>query len=190
MKPRILLVDDEPDMLQALGYRLENAGYELIRAKNGTEALDQMQQQRADLILSDFMMPEMNGIELTRVVKSHPLWFSTEVVLFSCNVDPEFRRKAIALGAADYLPKSAGAKAILERVEKLLGALPPQLSQSSGHADSGLALADSLLEMLEVARESQSNPAAARVAIDAAKRIAKEIRTLMSARGGSDPVDS
>ena len=188
MKPRILLVDDEPDMLQALGYRLENAGYDLIHARNGTEALDQMQEQRADLILSDFMMPEMNGIELTRVVKSHPLWFATEVVLFSCNVDPEFRRKAIALGAADYLPKSAGAKAILERVEKLLGA--PSTNASSGRGDSALALADSLLEMLDVARESQANPAAARVALDAAKRIAEEIRSLMSGRAGSDPIDS
>ena len=188
MKPRILLVDDEPDMLNALGFRLEKAGYELVHAQNGTDALEQMKDRRADLILSDFMMPEMNGIELTRIVKSHPLWYSTEVVLCSCNEDPEFRRKAMALGAADYLPKSAGAKAILERVEKLLGV---SLRASEARAASGsLALTESLVAMLEVARDGASNPAAARVAIDAAIRIAEDLRALMSADPPSDSLVS
>ncbi len=175
-------------MLNALGFRLEKAGYELVHARNGTDALAQMKDRRADLILSDFMMPEMNGIELTRIVKSHPLWYSTEVVLCSCNEDPEFRRKAMSLGAADYLPKSAGAKAILERVDKLVGA---SFRTSEAPAASGaLALIESLVEMLQVARDGASNPAAARVAIDAAKKIAEDLRALMSADSPSDSLAS
>ncbi len=190
MKAKILLVDDEPDMRQALGYRLENAGYELIHATNGAEALDIIQQRRPDLILSDFMMPEMNGIELTRVVKSHPLWYSTEVMLVSCNVDPEFRRKAMALGAADYLPKSAGAKAILERVEKLIGGAIAARAEAPPASTGAAALADTLIEMLEVAKNSQSNPEAARVAIDASMRIAEEMRSVMLTSASSDSTNS
>ena len=101
-RKRVLLVDDEDDLLTAFEFRLGALGYDLTVARNGAEALEQLNKEKADIVLADFMMPEINGIELTRIIKSHPLWFETQVVLFSCNTEPEFRRKALDLGETDY----------------------------------------------------------------------------------------
>jgi len=146
---RILLVDDEEDVLSAFEFRLGALGYDLAVARNGAEALEHLNKAKTDLVLADFMMPEINGIELTRIIKSHPLWFETQVVLFSANGEPEFRRKALELGASDYLPKTACAKAIIKRICKLV---PLERETASGASTAGAAtLARGLADMLTMA---------------------------------------
>lgn len=192
----ILLVDDEPDIVQTLGYRLQAAGYDVTTAVNGEEALEVLRRQDVDLILADFMMPEMNGIELTRAIKAHPKWFGTKILLFSANSDPEFRRRALELGAVDYLPKTMGANQILEKVydevrprqgfdDPPTPARQPANSQESAavveHAvfkGQLKALARSLSDVLQIAQRAGEVGDATAFALESAQRLAGEILEL------------
>lgn len=118
-KTKILVVDDEPDTVSALRFRLEKAGYEVLTAEHGAAALDVLRAQEVDVILTDFMMPEVNGLELARLVKANPNWFETRIIMFSCNTDPEFRKRALEIGALDYLPKVDGYTNIIERLAEV-----------------------------------------------------------------------
>ena len=69
-KTTVLIVDDEPDIIATLQFRLASAGYEVLTAEDGARALDVIRANAVDLVLADFMMPEINGLELTRLVKS------------------------------------------------------------------------------------------------------------------------
>ena len=116
----ILIVDDEEDVVSALKFRLAMSGCEVLTAANGAQALEILREKPVNLVLADFMMPELNGLELTRMVKAHPKWFETKVLLFSCNIEPQYRQRAMELGAVDYLPKTDGANAIVNRVYEIL----------------------------------------------------------------------
>ena len=173
-QPRILLVDDEPDIVRTLEFRLEAAGCTVETASNGGRALDVLRGGRVDLVLADFMMPEMNGIELTRTIKDNPLWFDIPVLLFSANPDPEFRRKAIDIGAEEYLSKTIGAGAIADKALGLVG------GTAAAAADAGTgpqlaALARSLAEVLNLAASMEGMPKPAASAIQSAQRIAGEL---------------
>lgn len=178
---RIVLVDDEDDILSAFEFRLGELGYDLALAHNGAEALELLNQQRADVVLADFMMPEINGIELTRLIKSHPLWFDTQVVLFSANTDPQFRRKALDLGASDYLPKTAGAKAIIECICKLA---PLGNKMSAGGAGAA-TLARSLADVLKMVAGDDTLSGSTKLAVASSQRIADDLLKLLSDFSGS-----
>lgn len=188
----ILLVDDEPDIVQTLGYRLQAAGYEVITAANGEEALEVLRRQDIDLVLADFMMPEMNGIELTRTIKAHPKWFGTKILLFSANSDPDFRKRALELGAIDYLPKTMGANQILEKVydevrpKRSFDDTPKPIDHTEVVEQAVFqgqikALARSLNDVLQIARRTGEVPDATAFALESAQRISDEILELCSA---------
>ena len=195
---RILLVDDEPDIVESLKFRFNEAGYDVLTAENGAAAIETLRRERVDLILADFMMPEVNGIELTRLVKSHPTWFDTKVMLFSCNNAPEFRCRAIEMGAIDYLPKTVGAQRIIERVSELIGsALPaehvpapptgasPIEGTSDGEDSFRLqlrSLSRSLVDVLHLARTGTQLDKPTEYALESARRIADDINRLSSSR--------
>lgn len=192
---KVLIVDDEPDVIRALEFRLVNGGYEVLTASNGAEALRVLGDTAVDLVLADFMMPEINGLELTRLVKSNPKWVATKVVLFSCNTEPEFRQRAIALGALDYILKTDGAPSIVSRVGELLGSEPAsgsnETSSDTDHSRQDDALRDqlrslsqSLIDMLHVAELSKDLPAQVSYALGSANRIAGDIRNLTDAASG------
>ncbi len=199
MPKKILVVDDEPDVVASIKYRLSDAGYTVLSSENGVGALETLRREKVDLILADFMMPEVNGIELTRLVKSHPTWFDTKVILFSCNTAPEFRQRALEMGAVDYLPKSAGAQTIIERVGEIVGPalsadFSPVNSQQPGDSNDGLtdgednfrvqveSLARSLVDVLHLARASGDLEEPTEYAIDSARRIADDIQKLSCVR--------
>lgn len=178
---KILLVDDEDDLLSPIEFRLKALGYDLSIARNGAEALEQMNREKVDVVLADFMMPEINGIELTRIIKSHPLWFDTRVVLFSCNSEPEFRRKALDLGALEYLPKTAGARAIVERICKI-APISQEIPRATTTATAGAAsLARGLADMLQVAAGDETLSGSTRLAISSSQRIAEDLINLLAA---------
>jgi CheY-like chemotaxis protein len=177
---RILLVDDESDIVRTLQFRLQAAGFEVLTAADGAQAVEMLSDEPVDLILSDFMMPEMNGIELTRTVKSNPRWFDTKVMLFSCNGDPEFRKRAIELGAVDYVSKTLGAGAILDKICALVGDCKPAPRATPRPEPSAArpeirALARSLSDVLHLARSTGGVTEPALFALDSAQRIAEDI---------------
>ena len=188
---KVLIVDDEEDVVAALQFRLATAGYEVLAASNGAEALEVLEREKVDLVLADFMMPEINGLELTRLVKANPNWSDTQIVLFSCNSEPEFRKRALELGAVDYLPKTDGANSIVTRVYEILSpgakepsplAGDPLPEQNLGELALGeqlRALSRSLADMLHLAQMDKDIPETTQYALDSASRIAEDISRLV-----------
>lgn len=186
-KNTILIVDDEEDVVSALKFRLAMSGCEVLTASNGAQALEVLRERPVNLVLADFMMPELNGLELTRMVKAHPKWFETKVLLFSCNIEPQYRQRALELGALDYLPKTDGANAIVNRVYEILEIDQPEAAASlKGSALAQLrSLAQSLVDVLRLAGMPEGLPGSTQYALDSALRIADDIRNL-SERGGKE----
>ena len=189
-KTTVLIVDDEPDIIATLQFRLASAGYKVLTAENGARALDVMRSDKVDLVLADFMMPEVNGLELTRLVKAEPRWAQVKVLLFSCNSEPEFRQRALDLGAVDYLSKIDGAQSIASRVYELLAPeketarpLPVEgpAADESAMPSQLLTLARNLDDVLKLARVERYLPQSTQVALDAADRIAHDILQLAGA---------
>jgi DNA-binding response OmpR family regulator len=122
---RVLIVDDEADVIQALKLRLENAGFGAITAADGAEALELLGKTSVELVVADLMMPNLDGLELTRRVCQDPNRPAVPVLLFSCNDDPIARKLALEFGALDYLSKTLGAREIVSRIEEILTAAKP-----------------------------------------------------------------
>ena len=190
-KSTILIVDDEEDVVSALKFRLAMSGCEVLTASNGAQALEVLRDKPVDLVLADFMMPELNGLELTRMVKAHPKWFETKVLLFSCNIEPQYRQRALELGALDYLPKTDGANAIVNRVYEILeieqpeGGPAPPSAAAPGYGELR-SLAQSLIDVLRLAGMPDGLPSSTQYALDSALRIADDIRN-HAERGAKDP---
>jgi CheY-like chemotaxis protein len=180
---KILLVDDEPDTLETLKFRFEMSGYEVITAENGARALDILRDSPVDLVLTDFMMPELNGIELARMIKASQTLFDTRIMLFSCNTDPEFRKRAADIGVLDFVAKTDGYVRIIERVEQLTPATQPRRIERSEQAFQIQlhSLARSLRDILKLAEIAAPLPEATRVALDSAHRIAGDLERLTAA---------
>ncbi|MCB0192634.1 MAG: response regulator [Anaerolineae bacterium] len=105
VQPSILLVDDNPDLLYNLSLPLEIEGYQTLTAKNGFEALDILKSQKIDLILSDIVMPDMDGYELYNQVRENLAWTNIPFLfLTGCLLDSEIRYGK-ELGVDDYLVK-------------------------------------------------------------------------------------
>jgi CheY-like chemotaxis protein len=190
-KTKILIVDDEQDVVQALQFRLETAGYNTLTALNGSQALDVLRRTSVDMILADFMMPEVNGLELTRLVKENPAWAGIKVVLFSCNADPEFQKRAIELGAIDYLPKMTGAGAIVVRIYELLApeqklpgepgsTMPEETPERRNLAQQMRTISDGIVDFIHLVRMSDELSASGEYALGSAESLAEDLHRLAS----------
>lgn len=120
MSHRILLVDDEDDILEFIRYNLEKAGYEVYTARNGAEGLQQAAAHRPHLILLDVMMPVMDGIETCRALRSDPSLKDTMVVFLSALGEEEQQIAGFGAGADDYIPKPIKPKLLLSRIQAIL----------------------------------------------------------------------
>ena len=99
MKHRILLVDDEPDILEFVGYNLLKAGYEVFTARDGAEGLRMAVEHRPHLILLDMMMPVMDGIQTCRAIRQTPALNDTMVVFLSALGEEEQQLNGFDVGA-------------------------------------------------------------------------------------------
>ena len=116
MSHRILLVDDEPDILEFVKYTLVKEGYEVFTAQNGAEALKAAAQHRPHLILLDMMMPVMDGAQTCRAIREDPQLRDTMVVFLSALGEEEQQLAGFGVGADDYLTKPFGTAELLARV--------------------------------------------------------------------------
>ena len=120
-KSRVLIVDDDPMLAELIELQLAKKGCVVLQARTGEVGLEIMRDNQVDLVLTDFMMPNLNGMEFTRILKSRPEWADTRVIFMSANSGAEYRQRAIGLGAIDYLPKSLGVEALADKVLEHLG---------------------------------------------------------------------
>lgn len=110
MNPKILIVDDEPDVCEVISNFLGKRGYDVITANDGQEALSKLSTEKPDLILLDIRMPEMDGMECLRRIKE--LDKEVPVIMVTCVTNIDIARKSMELGATDYLTKPLGYSAL------------------------------------------------------------------------------
>jgi two-component system KDP operon response regulator KdpE len=118
---RILIVDDEPQIVRMLRASLQSSGYEALTASNGIDALWKFESERPDLIITDLAMPEMNGIELTRSIRRIAL---TPIIVLSVRDTDAMKVRALDEGADDYLTKPFSMSELLARVRATLRRIP------------------------------------------------------------------
>ena len=121
MRKKIMVVDDEPDILFTVGQVLETSGYEVIKVKNGKECIDKLNelQDVPDLVLLDIMMPEISGWDVAAKIKENPAWKEIPIVFLTAKGDI----MSIGMGnltAEDYIVKPFDIKDLKERVNKIL----------------------------------------------------------------------
>ncbi|MDX1686416.1 MAG: response regulator transcription factor [Candidatus Promineifilaceae bacterium] len=113
----ILVVDDEPRMIRFIRMNLELEGYQVIEAKNGIQALEQVRQHLPDLVIMDVMMPEMDGFETLRMLREIS---TVPVILLTVKSDEEDRIRGLELGADDYITKPFSPRELNSRVNAVL----------------------------------------------------------------------
>jgi len=117
---KILIVDDEPHVLCSLGFVLKRAGYEVLHARTGTEALAVIDEQRPGLVFLDVMLPGVDGHEVCRKVRAAPELAGTHVIMLTAKGQPADRQRALAAGADDYMTKPFSPSRALEQVHTVL----------------------------------------------------------------------
>ena len=113
----ILVVDDEPRMIRFIRMNLELEGYQVIEAKNGIQALEQVRQHLPDLVIMDVMMPEMDGFETLRTLREIS---TVPVILLTVKSDEEDRIRGLELGADDYITKPFSPRELNSRVNAVM----------------------------------------------------------------------
>ena len=117
---KILLVDDEPDILEIISYSLKNAGYNVYTAKNGIEAVKQTEKIEPHLIILDVMMPEMDGIEACEIIRNTQKIKNTLITFLSARGEDYSQIAGFNAGADDYITKPIKPKILLSKVKSLL----------------------------------------------------------------------
>lgn len=116
---RILIADDEPDILEIVSYNLGREGYEIHTAKDGNEALEKAKQLQPDLIILDIMMPRKTGVEVCQILRSQPDFQETLIIFLTALSDEASQIKGLETGADDYVSKPISPKVLISRVNAL-----------------------------------------------------------------------
>jgi DNA-binding response OmpR family regulator len=116
----VMVVDDDPNALDIVRTFLESRGYTVATAQNGNQALALLEDVRPDLVLLDVMMPGMDGWEVARVIKNHPKYGDTRVVMLTARSDFADKHEGLRAGADDYMVKPIKLAELAERVERNL----------------------------------------------------------------------
>lgn len=114
--PKILIVEDEPSQLELLSYNLSVEGYEVLKAETGEEGLLILQEQEVDLVLLDWMLPEISGLEVCRQIKRGKTTKTTPVIMLTARGEEEDKVRGLDTGADDYIVKPYSIKELLARV--------------------------------------------------------------------------
>jgi DNA-binding response OmpR family regulator len=118
---RILVVDDETDIVSTVKYRLEFCGFEVITASNGKEGLEKAASEKPDIILLDISMPIMNGHETLERLKNNPELKDIPVIMFTAFSDAKDVAKAVELGVTDYVTKPFDYTDLTTKITNALG---------------------------------------------------------------------
>ena len=116
---RILIADDEPDILEIVGYNLTKEGYEVFTAKDGNDAIEQAKKINPDLIILDIMMPKKTGTEVCAILRTQPMFEKTMIIFLTALSDEASQIKGLEIGADDYVNKPISPKVLISRVNAL-----------------------------------------------------------------------
>lgn len=141
-KYKILVVDDEPDIVELIAYNLKREGYQVYTAANGQEAVTTAKRVMPDLIILDIMMPKMDGIEACRIMRSMPEFKSTFMVFLTARSEEYSEIAGFNVGADDYIAKPIKPRALLSRINAILR----RNAQSEDQPDNKLEVADLVID--------------------------------------------
>jgi DNA-binding response OmpR family regulator len=130
MSKKILIADDEPNIVAALEFLLQQGGYEVRVAKNGEEALSLIELQVPDLVLLDVMMPQISGYEVCRRIRERAHWRGIKVIMLSAKGRDAEVSRGLSLGADLYVTKPFSTRDLLAKVRELLGSGAAPLQES------------------------------------------------------------
>ena len=122
MAKKILIADDEPNIVTALEFLLQKAGYDARIARNGAEALKAIAADPPDLVLLDVMMPVASGYEVCKQIRERPEWSAIKVVMLSAKGRDAEVAKGLAMGADLYVTKPFSTRELMDQIRTLLGA--------------------------------------------------------------------
>ena len=120
MSEKILIVDDEPNILMALEFMMKKGGYSVFIARDGSEALEIIKTEAPKVIVLDIMMPEVDGYEVCRFVKDHDTLHNTKVIFLSAKTKEEEIAKGYSVGADLYMTKPFSNRNLMEEVKRLI----------------------------------------------------------------------
>lgn len=119
-KQKILIVDDEPDIIELIEYNLKKEGYQVFTASNGLEAIQVAKKSLPDLIILDIMMPKLDGIEACRQLRAMPEFKSTFMVFLTARSEEYSEISGFNVGADDYIAKPIKPRALISRINAIL----------------------------------------------------------------------
>ena len=131
-RERILLIEDEPDLAEVLQYNLEKEGFEVETARRGDSGLEAIRRESPDLVLLDLMLPGMDGLELTRLLKRDTGTARVPIVMLTARGEEVDRIVGLELGADDYISKPFSPREVVLRVKAVLRRHQPEPEAASG----------------------------------------------------------
>lgn len=121
MSKTVLIVDDEEYIVTSLEYVMQSAGYKVVVAYDGEQAIEKTKESAPDLLILDVMMPKLDGFEVCEKIRANPLWKSIRIIMLTAKGRDSEREKGMSLGADAYMTKPFSTRDILKRVMELLG---------------------------------------------------------------------
>ena len=131
MKNKILLIDDEKDILEFLSYNLNKAGYKTDQAENGDEGLKKLKTFKPDLIIVDVMMPVLDGIEFCSIVRSNPQNKNIIIVFLTARSEDYTQIVALESGADDFISKPIKPKLLITKINSLIKRIENKKAENS-----------------------------------------------------------
>lgn len=127
-KPKILVVDDEPEAVELVEFNLRQAGFSTLSAGDGNEALEKARTQLPDLIVLDLMLPELDGLEVCKLLRRHQTTARIPILMLTARAAEIDRVLGLELGADDYLTKPFSPRELILRIKNILGRNRPDES--------------------------------------------------------------
>lgn len=121
-KKRILVVDDEKDLVETVTLRLNSVGYEVISAYDGPQALQKARKEKPDLIILDLMLPRMDGYKVCGLLKADKRYNKIPIIMFTARAQEEYKKLGEEAGADAYITKPFEPQALLGKIQELLKA--------------------------------------------------------------------
>ncbi len=121
MPKRILIVDDEPNIVLSLEFLMKKNGYEVETATDGDQAIAAVEQQKPDLLLLDVMMPRKDGYQVCQLLRGREEFNDVRIVMLTAKGRDVEREKGLSLGADDYITKPFSTQDVVDKVSELLG---------------------------------------------------------------------
>ena len=126
VKPKILVVDDEPEAVELVEFNLKQSGYAVMTADDGAEALKKARAQTPDLIVLDVMLPEMDGFEICKSLRLDTTTAKIPIIMLTAKAAEIDRVLGLELGADDYLTKPFSPRELMQRIKKILSRGAPE----------------------------------------------------------------